>query len=146
MNAADPNQDYTLALILDERTVGSERQLLPKWKGYELDPNAWEPASGLANTGALKVHKSSLNTFVEAMSVSPIHIGYRSSRLVYAKVACINETSCETRYLGKGTDAERASFDLKKSIRQAFGAGGPKSSFRMERCIAVGDLPSALCA
>ena len=54
---ASPDQDFTLALILDERIVENQRELLPKWKGFELDPNAWEPASGLANTGALKVCK-----------------------------------------------------------------------------------------
>ncbi len=41
--------------IVDERMVGTERQLLPKWKGFELDPNAWEPASVFDNNEALKV-------------------------------------------------------------------------------------------
>ncbi|KAK9833785.1 hypothetical protein WJX74_005764 [Apatococcus lobatus] len=51
----DPQQEIPVSHIVDERlTVDGNRELLPKWKGYELDPNAWEPASTFDNTVALQ--------------------------------------------------------------------------------------------
>ena len=52
----DPEQEIPVSHIVDERldAVGN-RELLPKWKGYELDPNGWEPASTFDNTLAWQV-------------------------------------------------------------------------------------------
>lgn len=52
----DAEQEILVSHIVDERPAASgSRELLPKWKGYELDPNGWEPASTFDNTLALKV-------------------------------------------------------------------------------------------
>ena len=49
------DEEIEVEHILDERMEGTQRQLLPKWKGFELDPNGWEPACSFDNNEALKV-------------------------------------------------------------------------------------------
>ena len=52
----DAEQEIPVSQILDERTTPSgNREMLPKWQGYELDPNGWQPASSFNNTAALQV-------------------------------------------------------------------------------------------
>ena len=68
--------------ILDERMAGTQRELLPKWKGFELDPNGWQPASNFNNNVALKVHSMDNDTVagcywfrLSFTRCSPIHTG-----------------------------------------------------------------------
>ncbi|KAK9802936.1 hypothetical protein WJX73_010214 [Symbiochloris irregularis] len=49
----DPRRLYEVECILDERKYGRGRQLMVKWKGFELDPDDWTAASNLKNTAAL---------------------------------------------------------------------------------------------
>lgn len=52
----DAEQEIPVSHILDERITSSGNcEMLPKWQGYELDHNGWQPASTFGNTAALQV-------------------------------------------------------------------------------------------
>lgn len=43
------NKKYEIEQLIDLKTIGDQKLILVKWKGYPLNKSTWEPEKNLKN-------------------------------------------------------------------------------------------------